>query len=502
MAQLGRKTVSDIITDEEIASWSYKELVTITSGTGAGKSYFVKNKLYEYAKKLGKKILMLIHRKPPAEQFALEIIRDGKSDVIDIMTYQKIENCINNGSTFDFHEYEYIICDEFHYFCSDARFNNCTDISFYAILSYDKAIRIYMSATPDEMTEVFSKFQHHHKIENVKRYVLPPTYDHINKLTFYYKDVSVEKLLDLFKKNGNKAIVFCDSCKKAYSLYKKFCNDSLFLCSNSNSHYKYVDIEAIEKMLQDERFETQFLISTACFDAGANIIDKAVTKIIIDIKDVGSLIQCMGRKRIQDNDDKIDVYIKGYNNNQIGAFKSRVLKSLNQVEFFKDNGEKEYVEKFGRDIDSSGGVIYDEIADGHTTKKINWLMYYKKIYDKDLFSDMISYGEYGYCIYLAKKCNCLDESDKCNYSVLFESYDAEYFLAEMRVAGKIIYSKKDRKELIEKINVRSDGKLLKNINTLNSALREKGSAFQIKEFETRYNGKRYRHAWRIVTHGE
>ncbi len=38
MTQPGRKTVSDIITDEEIASWSYKELVTITSGTGAGKS--------------------------------------------------------------------------------------------------------------------------------------------------------------------------------------------------------------------------------------------------------------------------------------------------------------------------------------------------------------------------------------------------------------------------------------------------------------------------------
>ncbi len=433
---------------------------------------------------------MLIHRKPPAEQFALEITRDGKSDVIDIMTYQRIENYISNGNTFDFHEYEYIICDEFHYFCSDARFNNCTDISFYAILSYDQAIRIYMSATPDEMTEVFSKFQHHHKIENVKRYVLPPTYDHINKLTFYYKDASVEKLLDSFKKSGNKAIVFCDSCKKAYSLFKKFCNDSLFLCSNSNSHYKYVDTDAIEKMLQDERFETQFLISTVCLDAGANIIDKAVTKIIIDIKDVGSLIQCMGRKRIQDDDDKIDVYIKGYNNNQIGAFKARVLKALNQVEFFKENGEEKYVEKFGRDMDWSN-IIYDEIADGHITKKINWLMYYKRIYDKDLFSNMISYGEYGYYVYLAKKF-------KCKYSVLSENYDTENFLSELWASGKIMYSKKDRKELIEKINVRSNGKLLKNINTLNSALREKGSSFQIEEFIITHEKKKYYHAWRII----
>ena len=125
-------------------------------------------------------------------------------------------------------------------------------------------------------------------------------------------------------------------------------------------------------------------------------------------------------------------------------------------------------------------------------------MYYKKIYDKDLFSDMINYGEYGYCIYLAKKFNCLDEYGKCNYSVLFENYDTEDFLAEMWGTGKIMYSKKDRKELIEKKNVRSNGKLLKNINTLNSALREKGSSFQIEEFIITHKNKKYYHAWRVI----
>ena len=61
---------------------------------------------------------------------------------------------------------------------------------------------------------------------------------------------------------------------------------------------------------------------------------------------------------------------------------------------------------------------------------------------------------------------------------------------------------KDRKELIEKINVRQDGKkLLKKINNLNGALEERNLQFRIVEFSTSMmvNGKqkRYPNAWRV-----
>lgn len=52
--------VSDIIPMADIEEWKTDEIVIIETGTGAGKSYFIKNVLYEYAKSQGKKILFLI----------------------------------------------------------------------------------------------------------------------------------------------------------------------------------------------------------------------------------------------------------------------------------------------------------------------------------------------------------------------------------------------------------------------------------------------------------
>ena len=86
-----RKRVSEIITTEEIKKWNKGDIITITAGTGAGKSYFIKNILYAFAKKENKKILFLIHRTDCKNQFYEEIKRDNKLDTINIKTYQSIE---------------------------------------------------------------------------------------------------------------------------------------------------------------------------------------------------------------------------------------------------------------------------------------------------------------------------------------------------------------------------------------------------------------------------
>ncbi|MFL0194402.1 DEAD/DEAH box helicase family protein [Clostridium sp. WILCCON 0269] len=85
------KRISEIIQVDDIKQWNKGDIITITAGTGVGKSYFVKNILYTFARGNNKKILMLIHRKNCIEQFKQEITEDGKDDVIDIQTYQKLE---------------------------------------------------------------------------------------------------------------------------------------------------------------------------------------------------------------------------------------------------------------------------------------------------------------------------------------------------------------------------------------------------------------------------
>lgn len=78
-----KKRVSDVISHKDIESWHNGDVVTISAGTGAGKSYFIKNILYAKAKSEHKKILMLVHRAKCSNQFEIEIEADDKSDIID-----------------------------------------------------------------------------------------------------------------------------------------------------------------------------------------------------------------------------------------------------------------------------------------------------------------------------------------------------------------------------------------------------------------------------------
>lgn len=88
---MGTVGVTDVIKKEDALKWKPCDNVLIASPMGSGKSYFCKNILYGVAKSENKKILMLIHRSNCVEQFKYEIEADGKSDVIEVATYQSLK---------------------------------------------------------------------------------------------------------------------------------------------------------------------------------------------------------------------------------------------------------------------------------------------------------------------------------------------------------------------------------------------------------------------------
>ena len=96
------KRVSELITIEQIKQWNNNDIITITAGTGVGKSYFVKNILYAFTKAKNKKILYLIHRVNCINQFKEELKADNKLDTIDLMSYQHIETSILNKKNIDY----------------------------------------------------------------------------------------------------------------------------------------------------------------------------------------------------------------------------------------------------------------------------------------------------------------------------------------------------------------------------------------------------------------
>ena len=262
--------VSDIVTIEEIEKWGAGDCITVKAGTGIGKSWLIKNSLYNIAKQENKRILMLIHRCNCTEQFIDEITRDNKTDIIDIKTYQKLEYKELHRYKNDLSEYQYIVCDEFHYFMSDAAFSKTTDMSLDLILGQQFVTKIFMSATGDDMKRYINEFKN---IETID-YELPIEFNFINSLSFFYNDDTFENFMEEIIERKEKAIFFIQSAKKAYELYQKYKDNFLFNCSKNNSdYYKYVDKEKIKNMLTNEKFEDLILITTTCMDAGVNLID-------------------------------------------------------------------------------------------------------------------------------------------------------------------------------------------------------------------------------------
>lgn len=485
--------VSDVITDTDIEKWMPGNVITIRAKTGDGKSFFIKNKLYKYAKAHNEKILLLLHRENTINQFQNEIDRDGKNDTIFVHSYQHFEQPLLYGRDANLADYKYIVVDEAHYFISDSAFNNRTDLSFEAIMNQTDSVRIFMSATIDDIQSYINTKQ---KIDTIN-YEMPQKYSNIEKLTFFGKDDMLDEFARQILERGEKAIFFINKARKAYELYKRFRDVAIFNCSKSNALHRYVNDDVIAAMLANEHFDKPLLITTSCFDAGANIVDKEVKHIIIDMKDVDTIVQCAGRKRVQSDDDTFNLYIRNISNQQLGGYESASNRKLMMATYLYEHTTEELLKAFPRRNDASG-VIYDILVDGKVEKRVNQLMYLKKRKDVELYAKMKQLGDYGFSKYVAKRFGFYDgNTDEYCYCVARDDYGISSYLE--RIVGVVMLGRADRKEFIGKLNVRQGGHQLKGIAAINAALKERHLPYCVKEFSTSriVDGKKknYNAAW-------
>ena len=512
------KRVSDIITASEIQTWNVGENIAISAGLGSGKSYMCKNTLYNVAKENGSKILMLIHRANCVSQFREEIEDAGKEDAIEIITYQSLEHdIIYKKGRIDLSQYRYIVSDEFHYFFNDSPFNNRTSVSFEAIIRQETATKIFMSATGEYMKRYMKQYIDEHNLDNLRMYNFPTDYSFISDLSFFNDNDSIIKILNDLIAKKEKVLVFIQSAELAYNLYRKFQSKCsvVFNCGESSQYYKKnVDKARIAEILKNQKFDEQMMITTACFDSGINLIDTELHNIVIDMTDICSLIQCIGRKRIQNEDDKISLYIKNINNQRLAGLRQKMKAQLEMADYFIENDYSvmKLIQKYPR-VNDQTNIIYDDMVDGDQyIKKLNHLVYWKKKLDIELFSFLIKdESGNGYSNFLARKFGFYDvKSDTYLYKTISADDALEEYLKS--IVGEVMLQKSDRKELIEKIDARSGGCRLNGIDSLNEALQKRGMHYQIVRFETsriaekvdKKTGKitkvkkNYKNAWRLI----
>ncbi len=203
--------------------------------------------------------------------------------------------------------YTLIIADECHYFFSDSNFADETDVPLnYLVEHTDNELVIFLSATSSILQEFFAN-QEEHGINFSYQIIKPYKF----KQCFFWNDIEVIHKFLLELPQDEKAIYFCRNIKQAYELHKEFPDNSAFICAQSNTKYgDLCDKETLEQLRTLERFEKQILFTTSVIENGINIHDPNLKHLIIDIYNFDTIIQCIGRKRIADENDFPNIYIK------------------------------------------------------------------------------------------------------------------------------------------------------------------------------------------------
>lgn len=328
--------ISDIITLEEIErDWKMGMKILVRSQTGTGKTYWAQNTIYEYCKKNNYKCLLFSNRVVLKEQNEKSL--EGKDDVFEMVNYQNISEKIYGGIPLSdvYNGYDVILMDEVHFFLEDAPFNRKTDLLLRSLkFIYPNKLIILLTATPQMLFTYKSKYD--------KVYNFPDDYSYINKVLFYKKDEAIERLVSNLP-DGEKAIYFARSAEDAYELSKKFVGKSSFVCSPEKKAYgKLSDKNTIKQIVKDTKFSTTLLCSTKLLDTGINIEDENLKTIIIESSDPINIIQSVGRKRVKNENDKLDIYIKNVHKGDMLQRISECSKNLWWARELRELGKEEF----------------------------------------------------------------------------------------------------------------------------------------------------------------
>ncbi len=359
--ECGRKRVADGIGDAfkintrynfdietNTDKWEPIQPVFISAQTGQGKNYFVEKALIPYVRELNhkkrtdQKVLIISNRIALRLQIENRIKNNNQDveedaiysyeDFADVISYQSILNRVNDltkKQEIKNSKYIFVICDEAHFFTSDAMFNPYTDKILEKIVStFKDAIRIYMSATPYECIDYIQEYE--------SKYSAQPkqgVFYHF-KRDYSYLDVryysSNQELTDIIVNSDDERwLIFIDNTNEC-ERFKKI----LETAGEENIEKSQEDVPSLkgqvftvsakskynpkfQKMILNESFdnETKVLIATSVIDNGVSF--RGINNIVVSDVSKVKCLQMVGRARVDDNDDKITLYIKRFNEKEM-----------------------------------------------------------------------------------------------------------------------------------------------------------------------------------------
>ena len=472
--QKEHKYFSDIIGD------SYKEWINtkiiLDGGTGTGKTYFVLNILGKYAKSQKKTILYLCNRSKLRKQVYDQIGELKLRGTVYVTSYQALQKKIQKNEVIS--QYDYIISDECHYFTTDARFNDYTDIAYNFVMGQQVSTVLLISATAKSF---FQNLINSGKVESRNYYKLDKDYSYVKKL-YYYKKDELRGIIDdiLGNEQESKIIVFCNSGDRIIEMNKIYGDRACYYCSKNTKSEKLKRLcgwkekkapSCIKRYSENLiTFDKRILFTTSVLDNGVDLKDRNIKHIITELVDIDTMIQSLGRKRSLDVTDHCTFYIRLYQKKGLQGFINGVKKQLDPVNLFKNN-YAEFYEEYGngkkRRVINKNEIFYNFFGKENTfaSIKINECKYRKYSQDYEMFTCMKEMGHKEYLEEILEEALIKDaEEVVCNVEEL------DMFIQFLKtIENKRLYA---TDQFFIKSEFESVGLKLryKGINTFNGAL--------------------------------
>lgn len=403
-----RQFVTDIIGDDYV-SYNRGDIIFLHSPPGTGKTFFVLNSLLGLARDSGRRILYISNRRALKRQMQnLLIQRQGVEhmellneevnifDGITTVSYQYIETLVVNHHVaigkVNLKDFYYVVFDEAHYMLSDSMFNSWTDKITYATKIYfDNSVRIYISATVDEIKmfiaeqelenweerEVIRENQYHQILKlrslsfqnawGIDRkklwhdYTMPTDYKYIHvKAVPKMEDIKDLVIQNSLSEPKEKWLLFIDNKMEGEKLYRELRRQGIkvsYLSADNTDDVVY------EEIIQSEQFSSTVLITTRLLDNGVTLRDSNLKHMVVTAPNKTEFIQMVGRKRVLNEEDDLTLYLLEKSGKEFNALlQFRYKRKMEFVKLIERGNEKEILRYMvTNDVDLvKGGVCYWE----------------------------------------------------------------------------------------------------------------------------------------------
>ena len=466
-------TVAELLKNE-YQSWK-KGIYLVNATTGTGKTQFVLNQLYDYAQSNNKKIAMFVNRTILRDQ----LLENLQSKDIFIATYQKLEfnNYLQNINysmplTYDLedlsskiNEFDYLILDEAHYLFQDSPFNPNTDVIMELIEQFE-GIVLMMSATP----QILKRF---YKDRITKEYKISANYNYIDRIITFDDDKELQEIIAEIPLNEK--ILYFGGDKAKLQKYRDNFENSDYVSSDNKLTNK-----SAKQIIETNRFDCRILFATKVLDNGVSIIDESLKHIFIDLDDLITIIQCLGRKRIIGN-EKITLYVR---RKCKANFLPKWRELQQQMEVYRDY---------------YSGMSMELFADKYRRRELSYFI--------DTKLEIIRPAEFFFLQRYSFVQSIMEGNITFMYElmgILHRYYPQAYKNIKRRKVlhenlGKRFY-KEDRKTLIQMLNFRTDGKLIKQLSSLNDCLKAKELPYKfVSQIDCQRNSDKFKKTyWEIV----